>query len=264
MLKKINNGVINVVKVIRAKNELNEIGYHFNHHFKLVIAKSENELQGAHSIRHDVFCHELGLFKRQNNGQESDAYDVYSEQCLIQHRSSEEYTSVVRLILPESAGDILPFEQIATKYVTNKALAPNKFARETISEISRIAIAPQYRRRNKDKFAGAPQGAINAEQYCEEELRCFPFIAVGLYFGAAARLINGGKQHAYFMIEPFMARSLKFVGVPITCIGDEFEYVGKRRPYYIDVESFVNGIKPSLKHMFEEFLREDQLNRSLK
>jgi N-acyl amino acid synthase of PEP-CTERM/exosortase system len=261
MLEKVNTGLKKVSKLIQANQELNEIGYHFNHYFKSVTAKTGEDLDCAHSIRHDVFCQELGLFDMQADGLEIDSYDAYSEQCLIQHRGSQDYTSVVRLIEPNSVDDFLPFETIAADFITDQSLAPHNFERSTIAEISRIAISPQYRRRTIDQFEGSSQAAINQSVYCEEELRCFPFISVGLYLAAAARLINGGRDHAYFMIEPFMARSLRFVGVPVQCIGNEFEYVGKRRPYYVSNECFTKKIKPSLKHMFDEFLREDQLNR---
>jgi len=263
MLKQMNNSLKRAVKLVHVRQDLKDVGYHFNHYFKSIIAQSEEELIGAHRIRHEVFCQELGLFTPQGDGLERDDYDDFSEQCLIQHRSSQDYTSVMRLILPRGSDDILPIEKIASPHITNTALAPDKFERTAIAEISRIAISPHYRRRNMDQFVGAAQGGIDPAVYCEEEMRCFPFMAIGLYMAAAARLLNGGKQHAYFMIEPFMARSLKFVGVPIICIGDEFDYVGKRRPYYVDSKSFVRNIKPSLQHMFEEFLREDQLKRSM-
>ena len=104
-----------------------------------------------------------------------------------------------------------------------------------------------------DQFAGAATGAINTKTYSENELRCFPFIAIGLYFSAAALAMKQGIKHAYVMMEPRLARSMRFIGIKFEQIGPVIDYHGRRAPYYINQELLLKNLTPGfavmLKHI---------------
>jgi N-acyl amino acid synthase of PEP-CTERM/exosortase system len=225
---------------------------HFSKFFTSIVAENKKDLNSAYNIRHSVFCEELELFSKNKDGIEKDCYDEYAQQCLIRHKTSTQDAGTVRIIMPQTHEDILPIEKIATNHITKDQYLPHNFARHEVCEISRIAIPPEFRRRKMDQYDGAAQAKINTRTYSETELRCFPLIAIGLYMTTAAAAMEAGRKHAYFMVEPRFARSMRFVGIKLKRIGDEFEYVGQRAPYYIGCDDFMNNLKPSLHFMMNE------------
>lgn len=113
-----------------------------------------------------------------------------------------------------------------------------------------MAVPSEFRRRKTDKYDGAATGAINEAVYSEKELRCFPFIAVGLYLSAASVTIEKGIKHVFVMMEPRLARSMKFVGINFQQIGPVVDYHGKRAPYHIDPHSLYKTLSPGFKVLF--------------
>lgn len=222
---------------------------HFSSYFRALVAKTPTENDAAYLIRHNVFCDELHVFDSRDTGLESDHFDHYAEQILIQHVNTLEYCGCVRLILPEEDSMVLPIEQHGVKYFERQDLLPQNFKRNELAEISRIAIPKQFRRRKIDRSECAATTGIDIHSYNEEDIRCFPFIGIGLYLACAALLNNRGKKHVYFMAEPKLGLSMQFIGLKMTQLGPEFDYVGRRVPYYINTERFVNEVKPSFKYM---------------
>lgn len=251
LIKKVKRGYA----AYKSLQEVKTISRHFSSFFVPVIAKSEKELNGAHKIRHDVFCKELQLFDATRKDFERDNYDNYAKQCLIQHERTGDFSGTVRLIMPNSQEERLPIEDVATQHITNKAYLPSNFKRDEICEISRIAIPKCFRRRRIDQFEGSARAVINEETYSEIEMRCFPLIAVGLYMAAAAIAIKEGKKHAFFMVEPRLARSMRYIGIKLIQIGDEFQYVGRRAPYYIAYDDFLQNLSPSFRFMMNKFVQ---------
>nr|WP_136251716.1 PEP-CTERM/exosortase system-associated acyltransferase [Ningiella ruwaisensis] len=228
---------------------------HFTKHFTAVRAQTAEQLQSAYRIRHEVFCEEIKIFEGNAARLECDTYDAYAEQCLIQHRRSLDYSGCVRLIMPEKPDQILPIEKQGLDYIEDKSALPSNFDRNEIAEVSRILIPKVFRKRRLDKAACAESTGINVELYDENDVRCFPFIAVGLYMACTAMFKNRGRKHIYFMADPRLGKSMQVVGLTMKQIGPEFEYVGRRVPYYIDFEDFLKNLKPSFKFMLNDFLK---------
>lgn len=228
---------------------------HFTDHFSAVLAKSPEELKSAYKIRHEVFCEEIKIFEGNETGLERDNYDDYAEQCLIQHNRSKDYAGCVRLIMPEQENQILPIEKQGIEHIERKDLLPENFPRNEVAEVSRILIPKVFRRRKIDVAACAANTGINIEHYDENDMRCFPFIAVGLYMACTAMFKNRGKNHIYFMADPRLGKSMQVVGLTMTQIGPEFEYVGRRVPYYIESKNFLDNLKPAFKTMLDEFMK---------
>ena len=125
----------------------------------------------------------------------------------------------------------------------------------------------EFRRRQGDKYMGAAIGVIDQNTYSEQELRCFPFIAIGLYFSAASIVIEKGITHSFVMMEPRLARSLRLVGIHFEQIGPTVNYHGQRAPYYIDSTLLTETLTPSFQQMLKDitsFLTAGLKRRSLK
>lgn len=223
------------------------ISDHFSDYLRPVFSEKTEHKNNSFRIRHQVYCEELKFEPLDEDGLETDDFDSHSLHCLIQHKSSEMYAGTVRLITSSSPSEKLPIELYCREAIAKPELFPDNFDRNDICEISRLAVPQEFRRRKTDDFDGAAVGLINKETYSETELRCFPFIAVGLYLSATAILLSKNINHCYVMVEPRLARSMKFVGLPFEQIGPVVDYHGKRAPFYIEPKNVETNLKQDFK-----------------
>ena len=238
----------------RKLEEANYISSHFSAYLAPLVANSEELKNDVFTIRHEVDCEELGFEPLKENRLEFDEFDSFSLHCLIQHHKSKHFAGTVRMVRPIKSNEQLPIEKYCLNSITRKDLDPSKFDRKDICEISRLAVPKEFRRRVMDKFAGAGVAVINEHTYSEKEVRCFPFIAVGLYLAAAALAIEEDIKHAYVMMEPRLARSMKFIGIKFEQIGPVVEYHGKRAPYYINKSLLQKSLRPGFAKMLSDIL----------
>ncbi|QTH63104.1 PEP-CTERM/exosortase system-associated acyltransferase [Psychrosphaera ytuae] len=238
-----------VGKVV-VNHKANQIARHFAQFLKPVVAYNSFLRDEAFKIRHNVYCEELAFEECREDKRETDEADAHSIICLIQHRSTQKYAGTCRVVYSRSEEQLLPLERYCSEFIDDPELHPSKFARNKICEISRLAVPASFRRRASDKHKGAATGAINENTYSESELRCFPFIAVGLYLCAASVVISKEIDHCYVMMEPRLARSLSFLGIKFKQIGPVVDYHGRRAPYYISPEMLLNSLTPGFKRLF--------------
>lgn len=231
--------------------EAHEISYHFAQFLTPVIANTDFKKDLVYKLRHNVYCDELNFEPIREDGLETDEFDAYSEYSLIQHIKSRTYAGTVRVVSPSNDEQLLPIEKYCLDTITETEYSPTNFNRDDICEISRLAVPAAFRRRKADKFVGAATGGINDFIDSDKELRCFPFIAVGLYFSAAALVMKLGRKHAYVMMEPRLARSMGYVGIKFKQIGPVVDYHGRRAPYYINSDLLMSTLTKGFKHMLE-------------
>jgi N-acyl amino acid synthase of PEP-CTERM/exosortase system len=235
---------------IKASREAHSISDHFTQFLQPYIATSQALKEEAFKIRHNVYCEELAFEDVKADGQEKDEFDAQSIFSLIKHKPTNTFTSCVRLVTSQEPGQLLPIEKYCSHAITNTNLSPERFNRNEIAEISRLAVKSDFRRRKADHYKGSGTGVISEVSYSETELRCFPFIAIGLYMTAATMCINTGIRHVYVMMEPRLARSMKFIGINFQQLGEPIEYHGIRAPYYISPEIFMKNLSPGYQSLF--------------
>lgn len=223
---------------------------HFTEFLKPVVAMNQCLKEESFRIRHHVYCEELGFEPESDTGLETDEFDSRSLFALIKHRPSNTFTSCVRIITSSSPDELLPIEKFCQGAITDEAFNPQNFERKTIAEISRLAVKESFRRRKADKFIGSAIGGVNESNYSETELRSFPFIAMGLYMSAAILSKSFGITHLYIMMEPRLARSMKFLGIKFQQLGEPVNYHGLRAPYYITPEDFIKNLAPNFRILF--------------
>ena len=241
--------------------EADAISKHFSTFLTPVIASNEELCEEVYKIRHNVYCEELAFEPVREDGMETDDFDAWSQYCMIQHLNTQAYAGTVRLVTPKKEGELLPLEKFCLHSISHPEFTPSHFKREEICEISRLAVPAQFRRRAMDKFAGAATGAINETTYSEKELRCFPFIAIGLYLTAASLALSQGIRHAFVMMEPRLARSMRFIGIKFVQIGPTIDYHGQRAPYYINAELLLKNLTPGFKYMLKDI--QSQVNKQI-
>ena len=247
---------------MKVNHDAMDIAKHFTQFLKPEIADTDELRDEVFRIRHNVYCEELAYEKVKNGGKEQDEFDAHSLFAMIKHKPSNTYTSCVRMVTSANESELLPIEKYCPNAIQNKELHPSNFPRYEIGEISRLAVKADFRRRKIDKFKGSAVGTINEPTYSETELRCFPFIAIGLYMIGASLSIKTDVKHVYVMMEPRLARSLRFVGINFIQLGEAIDYHGLRAPYYINPTIFMENLTPGFKCLYKEIERE--IGKSLK
>jgi N-acyl amino acid synthase of PEP-CTERM/exosortase system len=236
--------------------QANNISDHFSEYLGPLVAFDQSLRNESYKIRHNVYCEELKFEDLQPDSLETDDFDSHSTHCLIRHLPSGAFAGTVRIVKSTNENQLLPIEKYCISSIDDNNVHPSDFPREEICEISRLAVPAEFRKRQTDKFKGSATGVINENIYSERELRCFPFIAVGLYLTAASVCLRQGINHCFVMMEPRLARSLKFVGITFQQVGPVVEYHGKRAPFYISRELLMSGLSPGFKNMLDNIDRE--------
>lgn len=232
--KPIIGGVIRKAMTSLASNDASVISSHFSQYLRPQIATTEALKHEVYHLRHQVYCEELNFEDIKESYEEYDEFDTRAIHCFIRHLSSESMAGTVRLITTQHTEEQLPMEKFCSHAIDHPDWAPSCFPRDSICEMSRLAVPENFRKRSIDKFKGAATGAINEHVFSETELRCFPYIAVCLYMAATAMAIRSNRHNVFVMMEPRLARSLTFVGIKFYQIGKLIDFHGKRAPYYID------------------------------
>lgn len=231
--------------------ETDQVTRHFSQYLSPIVARTTEQKEAVFNIRHAVYCEELQYEPVREDRQEKDEFDSYSSFCIINHKRTNTYAGTVRMVTPKEEDQLLPIEKYCLNTISHETLSPINFRRDEICEISRLAVPAEFRRRKSDRFEGAATGGMPATIYTEKEKRCFPLIAIGLYFAAAGLSHTSKRPHVFVMMEPRLARGMSYVGIKFQQIGPIVEYHGKRAPYYIDR----NELEPGLERGFKKMLR---------
>ncbi|MCW8092189.1 PEP-CTERM/exosortase system-associated acyltransferase [Alteromonas sp. ASW11-130] len=254
------NRVVKPVVKYKVNKTIDAVASHFFEHFSLVVASEEDDVKTCFKARHEVYCEELGFEEKTKSKMEFDEFDEYSLSCYIKHRATGECAGTIRLVMPQHAGQLLPIESSCPEAIRLAEHSPSKFPRHSICEVSRLAIPKRFRRRAADKQLSPIGGTPNHKdgQMDKQLNRNFPYLSLALYFFAATICILRDIDNGYMMMEPRLARSLKFLGVRFHQLGHEVNYHGKRAAFLISPEDFVSQVSPALQKFQRSILRELQ------
>ena len=196
------------------------------------IARTEPQRREVHRLRHQVYCEELRFEPLRPDGQETDPFDPQSVHGMVRHRRSGVLAGTVRLVGKRHAGEQLPMEAHCAPGLTHESLLPRHFPPHEVCEVSRLAVPARFRQPRAEPAEGA--SAIGHMGFSAEELRTFPYIAVGLYLSAIAMARRTGRFHMYAVMEPRLARGMGFAGIRFERLGPVIEYHGQRAAYHLD------------------------------
>jgi N-acyl amino acid synthase of PEP-CTERM/exosortase system len=121
--------------------------------------------------------------------------------------------------------------------------------RDTICELSRLAVDGAFRRRAGESVSRF--GQISAIDFSQQEKRTFSLIATSNILAAFAMSDLIGRPHCFAMMEPFLPRILKGSGIMVHPAGEETDYHGMRAPYYIDTSAVVSGLTDEMREFYE-------------
>jgi N-acyl amino acid synthase of PEP-CTERM/exosortase system len=226
-------------------------GYLFHRYFDAVFAGSDQLRSEVFRIRYDVYCDELRFEDpaRFPDKQETDAYDPYSLHCLLLHKPSDTFAGCVRLVQvnPESPSDPLPFERLCEGRMYGEVLGKLVRDRRKVAEISRLAVRSNFRRRKGE--SRVPEGVV--EERRRGSSARTPWIALGLYLGAASIGLIRGLDGVFALMEPRLARRLGSYGIRFVQVGDPVEHRGQRAPFFISRAALYASLPPLVRGLLE-------------
>ncbi len=237
---------------------------HFHEYFEIILANTKELKEASYKIRHQVYSEELGWEPSNPDRMETDEFDHYSVPLLLRHRRSNQYAGTLRLVTssPNAPENKLPFEAHGSQYLWPHVIDNTKLERGNFSEVSRLAIPNQFRRRKGEK--DSPNGIADSSlttTFNEEEKRFFPFIGLGLYLGASAITDIYNHAHVFGLFETKLEKRLLGLGFKFRQCGEETEYHhGKRALYYITHDDLIFD-NPQIDELYQSIGHE--LNKQL-
>lgn len=235
--------------------DIRDLGASFKRYFEIVPALTAELRDQAYRIRHQVYCEELRFEPERPDRRESDEYDTHSLHCLIKSLKHATYVGCTRLVLarPGDALYPLPFEKTCAKTIDRSIVDPRALPRNSIAEVSRLAVISSYRLRRGEQ--GKPV-ALLKNSFGSRLLPRFPYIPVGLYLGTIELAVLHGVDTLFVLTEPRLARHFARLGVEIRQIGGAVEHRGTRVPSWMSVPSIIEGLNFIMRPLYREIAEE--------
>lgn len=215
----------------------------YTQHFQIIPASDDALRRQCFRIRHEVYCQELGYEPTRLDQHEVDPFDASALHCLIQTTETRQFIGCARLLIssPTWEDPRLPFERLC-----QGRLAPGLDAfidahRNSIAEVSRLAVTPTFRRtRTPNPAMSAPPARIR-----------LPYLTLGLYLGLIAMARQQGIKHLFFLVERALAASIERNGWKLWAVGEPIEHRGERVPYLANLDQVMASMSPYMKLFYE-------------
>jgi len=221
----------------------------FQNYFTITAALSPEERELVYRIRHDVYCRDLGWEPVRPDGIETDSVDAHSVHCLLRQQGSNAPVGCTRLILAKQ-GTSLPFEESCRDVLDRDVVNPATLPRDTIGEVSRLAVVSAFRQRKGEQ--DAPMTSMSDTNFgTDERMPRFPFIPVSLYLAAAAVARQLQVEHVFVLTEPRLASHFARIGFDIRCIGGSIEHRGTRVPSVLNSSKVVDNLRPMIRPLYD-------------
>jgi N-acyl amino acid synthase of PEP-CTERM/exosortase system len=226
------------------------LGIGFRKYFTAVPALTDELKRAAYRIRCDVYCKDLSYEPVRPDGMETDAYDDYSEHCLLKSKMDEDYVGCIRLVFARPGDPLfpLPFERLCAATIDRAIVDPVKLPRDKIAEVSRLAVISQYRRRKGEAKLPA---SINDNDFGTPDRPRFPYITVGLYLGMMVQAQRRGIEMLFVLTEISLATLLSRLGIRLQRIGASVEQRGLRVPSLIIVDDVIGGFGAFIRPLYD-------------
>ena len=229
----------------------------FRRFFKVSLATTPEQKLAAYRLRYRVYCEELHYEPAEAFPDKAECDEFYerSLHCLVTHRRSGLAAGCVRLV--RTSGDHnhtpLPIEAHCAHSLDPATVGFMKHNRDTICEISRLAVDGRFRRRfGEDR---SQLGELDALDMCHQELRTFSLVATAAFMAATALTELTGCRNIFAMMEVFLPKVLARSGLYFERAGQEIDYHGWRAPYFITTQSAIENMRPELKEFYFDIYR---------
>ncbi len=243
--------------------EFTKLHKNFQKFFRIVPALTQDLIDEAYKVRHQVYCEELGWEEIRSDRMETDDFDKQSMHCLLQSVQTNEYVGCVRMIHgdPEHPGSPLPFQIACEKTLDPGIPDPELQQRGAIAEVSRLAVIGKYRRRQDEQERAVK---ISDRDFGTLKQPRFPYIPVGLYMGLLEMSQRAGIDTLYILTEPSLAKHFCKLGGKLEPVGGNIEHRGTRVPYQMKITYVLKSMNRLLRPLNHVIVKEiDQAYKAL-
>jgi len=212
------------------------------HYFECIGVNGRTLLAETYRARYKVFCEERGFLDgaAYPDHQETDGFDTHSVHVLARHRSGE-VAGTARLVLQSELG--FPCQANCQFFEAFSYLRDFRSPRlASYSEVSRLAVSKQFRRRAGDSFYGGdPRSAAAADSSAPKQradsvtLPPGPEIFLCMLKFLYQETKRRGISHWLIAVERSLHVTLRRMGWPFVAVGPEVDYYGPVRPYLAEV-----------------------------
>lgn len=223
----------------------------FQRYFSVHFATTAEQRKDVFKIRYRVYCDEFGYEPADEFPEhlEHDKFDDNSLHCLITHRGTKRPAGCVRLVTTGASSDgLLPLETYCAESLDHEFLASLNLNRESMCEVSRLAVDGAFRRRateSRTRF-----GDMDAIDCSHHERRTFSLISVAAFLAATSLTELTGRTNVFDMMEPFLPKLLERSGINFRKVGADMDYHGHRAPYFATTEAALNSMVPELRALY--------------
>lgn len=211
-------------------NPLNRFGLYFDVERGITAIEAPQMCDEIYRLRHKIYCEKLKYETLNKQGIEKDAFDYRSQHVAITHQKLKKIVGCTRVVNCFSEDDKLPMELLSNKQLQDSDYNPNKLPRNSICEISRLAIDQDFKQEISDVSA------------LEQSL--YPLVVLHLYYSSLKLAAESDRPHVYLLSESRLIRSMRLAGIKIEVIGDYVAHKGLRKPCYINALAFIENIPP--------------------
>lgn len=225
----------------------------FKEYFSVKVANTEDLKRKVYNIRHQVYCEELKWEPERENRLETDKYDSISTHLLLNHLPTGGYAGTARLVIPRNLDDaFMPFESYCLDKVDPELIDYPSISRMKTSEISRLAVPPDFRRRKGEQNVPFFIDDKSTNYFfTDEDRRLFPNITVGLYLGIIAVAKYYQHSHMFIVVETRLQKRLGRLGFVFKPCSQPFELNGTRALYCMVEASFLTQLSDNLLELYE-------------
>jgi len=221
--------------------EIFYLGKAFKQYFEIVPAFSDALKDEVYRLRHQVYCEDLAFEPPRPDKRERDDYDAQSLHLLIRSVQVGDFIGCTRIVRtrPEDPHQPLPFEKSCAATLDRSIVDPPKLGRDTIGEISRLAVISRFRKRKGE--AQTPLGNYDKNFGTWKQPR-FPYISSGLFLGVIELACLNGIDTLFMLTEEREVGSIGRLGVRIQTIGGPVEHRGRRVPSMIRTRGVLENL----------------------
>jgi N-acyl amino acid synthase of PEP-CTERM/exosortase system len=221
----------------------------FQQYFEIVPALSDTLRDHVYRIRHQVYCEDLAYEPLRPDGRESDEYDAHSIHVLIRSVKTGEFIGCTRIIRarPEDPQYPLPFEKLCKTTLDRSIVDPARLPRDTIAEVSRLAVIAQFRKRKGEEKSPV---SLSDQDFGTSERPRFPYIPVSLYLAATELARLNGIEVCFVLTEERLASHFRKIGFEPQTIGAAIEHRGKRIPSMMSPTAVIKNLRMILRPLY--------------
>ena len=196
----------------------------YRRYFEIIRADTPELRDLVYRLRFQVYAHERGFENPEDfpEEREQDEYDGRSLHILLRHRRSGIMLGTARIVLPNQ-------DDLASSFPVQAASGHPLLHDADVSahavEFSRLAISGE---RLKRCHIGSGENGGKISHLLAKQL--FPFLSIGLIAGVIELASENGYPILLAVMEPFLIRSLRKIGIEFPFMDAPVEYHGLRVP----------------------------------